>query len=254
MQVLLDMPAAPSSGAVTLNINGGGAVNVLDAQGNALTATNRLEANAVYLLVYISALTAWCIVGFVPAAVLPVGKKLIKSQLASSSANIDFVNGVAGVVFDDTYDSYEVECSSIVPATDDTNLQLLVGTGAGPTYQSTGYNWSNLYTLSGTAVGSSGNSVAFIALTQTGAGNAVGNAAGENFCGTIKCSNPEQTSTKMLFHFAASYTRATDGNIQTGGGGGMWATGGAAITALRFKMSSGNIGAGRFSLYGNAKA
>src|SRR5262249_58239583 len=87
----------------------------------------------------------WFIEGYFRAASVAVGLKLINTQVASSSASLDFVHGVSGVVFDDTYDSYNFDLSAVKPATDDVELWMRIGTGAGPTYQTANYQYGTTH-------------------------------------------------------------------------------------------------------------
>ena len=128
-------PVATNTGAVTLN-----GVAVKDGEGGTLTA-GALRIGGAYDLVYVAALTALVIVGYFPATLTP-GHKFLKTQVAAASSTIDFVNGVAGVVLDDTFDTYQIDISGVQPATDDSELWLRIGTGAGPTYQTASYKWT----------------------------------------------------------------------------------------------------------------
>jgi hypothetical protein len=80
---------------------------------------------------------------------------------------------------------------------------------------------------------------------------AVGNGAGESASGRLQFNNPEQTD-YMPMMFDVAYYRADNGGVRVSGTGRYEAAG--AITAIRFLASSGNILAGRFSLYGYRKA
>jgi hypothetical protein len=106
MQALL-LPLNTNTDAVTLN-----GVSVKDGDGTALTAA-ALRAGATYDLAYVAALTYWIMVGYFPGLSSSTGIKLIKSQVASNSASINFVNGVSSVISDDTYDSYQIRCTSV---------------------------------------------------------------------------------------------------------------------------------------------
>jgi hypothetical protein len=240
-------PVATNTGAVTLN-----GTAVKDGEGNALTA-GALRNGGAYDLVYVSALTAFCMVGYFPAAAVSPVAKLIKTLNASSSSTIDFVNGVSGVVFDDTYDKYLVEFSTVKPATDDVELWLRVGTGGGPTYQTTSYRYAFTLQSDVPATTNRGsNSAGQIILGQSSSSTAaIGNATGENASGRIFFPNPEATDFHTV-NFQTTYFGANS-VLFAAAGGGCW-TQGTAVTALRFMMESGNIVSGRFSLYGMTKA
>jgi hypothetical protein len=242
--------AATNTGPVTLN-----GVAVVDGEGNALAA-GALRINGIYDLTYVAAISSWCMVGYFPAAAVPVGGKLIKTLVASASSSIDFVNGVSGVVFDDTYDSYWVDFASVKPATDDVELWMRVGTGGGPTYQTTGYSYGfnvidNAGTNSAVGGGSLGTATRIVLGQRNSATQALGNGTGRNLSGRVNIPNPEQTDYHTCT-FAVSFV-SSDGGLRFASGGACW-TQGTAITAIRFMMETGNIGAGRFTLYGATKS
>ncbi len=173
---------------------------------------------------------------------------LIESKTASASATIDFTAGL-----DDTYDAYELRFSNVKPATDDVQFWLRLGQGAGPTYATTGYGYAgNMTNVSGNnSQGSSSDSRIALSFTS-GSGNGVGNGAGESISGTLSFDNPETTDF-MNVRVHAAYISASAGGINNYTGMGLYNTAGGVFTALRFMFSSGNIAAGRFSLYGIRK-
>jgi len=167
--------------------------------------------------------------------------------------SIDFVNGVAGVVFDSTYDVYELVLTNIAPATDDVEAWLRVGTGAGPTYQVTNYEYISMAWV--TAAGNSGTGAATaaqMALSRQSATADVGNAAGESFNATIRIYNPAGSGT-------AAFTGQTNWGAASGwmgfaNFGGRYRVAGA-ITAVRFQFETGNVASGQSAaLYGISKS
>jgi hypothetical protein len=240
------VPVATNSGAVTLN-----GTNVLDAEGTALIA-GALRNGATYDLVYRSALSAYVIVGYVPATVTSPMAKLIKTQVASASASIDFQNGVSGVVFDDTYDTYTVDIAGLQPGTDDSEFWMRVGTGGVPTYQTANYKWALGQRNTGGDVGrQSASDSKLMLLGAVGAGQGLGSAAAENGRCQVRMSNPESATATMMVDWAGSFLDTTTIQYAAAGGGSYQA--GAAITAIRFMFEAGNIATGRFSLYGLSK-
>jgi hypothetical protein len=252
-------PAATNTSTVTLNVNGGGAIAVVDAEGTALTA-GALRINANYLLKYDATFVKYSIVGYVPAATIAVGSKLLRTQAAAASASLDFVHGASGVVLDNTYDTYELVCSSLLPATDDVELWLRVGTGGGPTYQTTNYKYAYQRIDSGGSTNNQANS----GQSRIIVGQDLSATAGISFSATeggidatIRFSNPESGTFKN-FWFNGVYTSQVDdaagnGRCYTFAGGGMWAST-TAVTAIRLMFESGNITSGRATLYGITKA
>jgi hypothetical protein len=178
------------------------------------------------------------------------GWVFIDAQDASSSATIDFTG------LDSTYDAYEVRLSNIKPATDDVALWLRIGTGAGPTYQSgaADYSYNVAYINTGTIADEGNNSAAQIVMTgASGAGQGVGNAAGEHYSGSLKFDNPESATDFQTFRFEASYLNTSTALNSVIGGGGKYNSA-TAITAIRFMFSSGNIASGHFVRYGLRRA
>lgn len=178
--------------------------------------------------------------------------KLIYAQAASSSATIDFNQSNSASAFDGTYDRLVLVISAAKPATDDVEAWIRIGTGGTPTYQTSGYSYSNNATVIGVGnVAAAAASQAKIILVNTGAGGSVGNATGENFSGTLTFDQPSATNI-MSVSWNGTYNSATADLIAiTGGGAYMTAT---AVTAIRFLFESGNIASGNFALYGIKKS
>jgi len=174
---------------------------------------------------------------------------LIQTQTASSSAQIDFTTGL-----DDTYDAFVFHLSNVIPATDDVELWIRAGTGAGPTYQTANYRWAvGMTSNGGSAIHAGSAAGSSIVLTSNAASDSIGNAAGEaGWDGVVRFSNPDGSVYKM-FSFNGAYTRA-DGSIIPVAGAGAYVGATSAITGVRFMMETGNIASGRISLYGVRKS
>lgn len=182
------------------------------------------------------------------ALATPGCMKLILSQTASGSATIDFNQTNAAAAFNGTYKRLMVVISSIKPATNDVELWFRVGTGAGPTYQTTGYSYANDASIPGAAGNPTGASASRIIVAGDGASNrAIGNGTGEKYCGTLWFDAPE-LSDIMPVWYEGGYMSADTQWYQYNGSGAYTTAG--AITAIRFMMESGNIASGTFALYG----
>lgn len=173
------------------------------------------------------------------------GLVLISTQVASNSATIDFTG------LDNTYEAYEIVLSNVKPQNDDVQMTMRIGTGGGPTYQTSGYSWTVQFWTSGNITSTGSSSSGFIGLSIVSAGVGVGNASGENYNGEIRLGNPGAADFPEI-RCSAAYSRA-DGSQIGGIASGRYNTAGA-ITAIRFLFSSGNIVSGRFSLYGFRKS
>jgi hypothetical protein len=152
---------------------------------------------------------------------------LISTQTASASASLDFT-GLS------TYTRYMLLLENIVPATNNVQTRLQIGTGATPTYATSNYSCgTDAY---------EGGANGFIITA-----------------GNFSVSNGGLNATITLMAPVAGYpgylvTSAWfDGNGETlarfAAGGGRY-TSTATVTAFRLIFSSGNITSGKASLYG----
>ncbi len=182
------------------------------------------------------------------ALAAPGSWKFIATQTASSSASISFDANTHVAAFDGTYDHIMIRLGNVKAATDNVTLDITIGTGAGPTYQSSGYQ----YALQNGGPGGFGNNLsASNSLIPTNAGNGLGNDAGEQMSGIIDFCNPEATD-KMPINIDLRYT-TTNGQPVTARGVAHYGTAGA-VTGIKFAMSSGNIASGTFAIFGLKKS
>ena len=179
--------------------------------------------------------------------------KLIKEVAASSSATVSFVNGSSDVVFDGTFDAYEIFYNNIHPATNDVEFGFKAttdGTNFGVTTSATfnydyvqedgGDTSTFVYNTSYDAV----QSTALINLLHS-----VGNGNDESASGRLIIYSP--ASTTFVKHFNFLTTGMHHANIAENFVGGGYINTTSAITGLQFSMSSGNIDAGTFKLIGH---
>lgn len=159
---------------------------------------------------------------------------LISTLTASASASLSWTGLTAGT-------TWRIIGRLMVPATNNTGLGLQFGTGAGPTYITTGYNF-------GFGVRSSGNSSGdFGAENQAVApcdnGTVANSAPGTSFDLTITTDNAAfiMVSGTCIFrgqssHYLGEYVGC---EVPTGG----------PITAMKLAFGTGNITSGNVSLY-----
>lgn len=171
-----------------------------------------------------------------------VSPRLITTQTVSNAATMDFT-GLGAC------NSYQLVISGATPATDDVEPWLRVGTGAGPTWQATGYDYGQVSINRGgaTATPSAAGANQMVMLNAAGGGLGLGNAAGKSFNGVIEFSNPTLTQFPG-FSWQTRGTRSTDTVMNFSNGGGNWATS-SVFTGVRFMLSSGNIASAIGSLY-----
>jgi hypothetical protein len=176
---------------------------------------------------------------------------LIKKLTASSSATLSFVNGSSDVVLDNTYKEYLFIWNSIHPASDGENFTVGFRDG------STDYDATKTTSVfrayhtednSGTGLGyRTGEDIAQGTGFQI-INFEVDNDADSCCCGTLHLFNP--SSTTFVKHFISRgqtvQTASTSREDYVAG----YCNVTAAIDAVQFKMSSGNIDAGTITLYG----
>lgn len=166
----------------------------------------------------------------------------ISSATASSSATIDFTG------LSSTYSEYVIEMENVVPSTDATTLYLLYGTGGTPTYETTSYHCDALTIYSAGTYSDDGvTNGSQIQLSITGATFTLGNGTGEAWSGSIKLIMPSGGLRTHGTYTASNYTNSP---VYGYVAGSFWRDNATAVTALRFKMSSGNLSSGTFRLYG----
>lgn len=239
-----------TSGALTVSA-GGAAITGNSTVTGTLTVSTTLTASSGFT---VSAGAVSLPAGSVAdaALALPGAIKLIATQSASASATIDFNASNAASAFDGTYDRLVLYVSAAKPATDDVEFWIRIGTGAGPTYQTSGYKWIASLIAPSDGVATQGSaSDTNIKIGNTGVNGAVGNAAGENISATIQFDNPSDANFMQVM-FDAAYHRAGNEPSRVSGSG-HYATAGA-VTAIRLMFESGNITSGRFALYGIKKS
>ena len=177
---------------------------------------------------------------------------LIKSQTASSSATIDFLNGTSDVVFDGTYPIYKFSYINMHPATDNVKWTFQVDTGTNTSYNQT---ITSTDFISQHAEDDSATELGYAAANDQAQGTSfhpigqlVGNGNDECASGELWIFSPSNTT--FVKHFIATtnvyrqdnYTREhfTAGYVNTT----------TALTRVRFKFDSGNCDSGTIKLYG----
>ena len=156
-------------------------------------------------------------------------------------------------LFDDTkYSRYAIEITGLVPATDATDLYMLVGTGGTPTYITANYNYSGAGAGDdGVYSGAGATSQAQMLVNYASTGPHLSNGSSTAADATILFSNPQTTGTDKIFDTRITFKSSAGHYIKLTGMGAYTVTG--AITAIKFLMSSGNI-TGSFQLLGLLKA
>lgn len=179
--------------------------------------------------------------------------KLIKEVAASSSASVSFVNGSSDVVFDNTFDIYEIFYTDVHPATNDVEF------GFKATTNGTDFGVATTATFNFDFINEAGNSTStfqystsYDSAQSTGLVNllhSVGNDNDQSMSGRMIIYSPASTTFVKNFNFFSTGYHASDLAENYVGGGYINTT--SAVTGLQFSMSSGNIDAGTFKLIGH---
>ena len=177
---------------------------------------------------------------------------LIKSQTASSSSTISFVDGTSDVVLDSTYPIYLFKFINIHPSGDGVRLQFQGNVAGGSGYNETmtttafrafhneGGSDTGLEYVAGSDLA---QATGFQQLTGS-----VGNGNDESCAGELWLFSPSSTTYVKHFISRASVYEGSNYAMEVNVGGYCNVT--AAIDAVQFKFDSGNIDAGTFKLYG----
>jgi hypothetical protein len=169
---------------------------------------------------------------------------LISTQTASASASLQFTN------LPTSYNTLFLDCKGVISATNSAYLTLQYGEGAGPTWETANYSYTENYTTSnGVGPGNSASaSTSSIPITIS--------ANNTNSADTFETkawiyNNSSSSLYKVVSYLGAGWVDS-GGSPVIGGysGGGSYSGDTNAITAFRLQMNSGNITSGTCSLYG----
>ena len=176
---------------------------------------------------------------------------LIKTITASSDSTVSFVHGSSGVVLDSTYPLYLFKFINVHPATDQKKF-MFQGTTDGSNFNTTmTTTWFQAYhdeadgntTLSYISGEDQAQGTAFQSLCED-----LGNDADQNYCGELQIFNPSSTTFVKHYMMRSNWFQHNDYAQDAFKAGYINTT--AAVTAIQFKSTSGNIDSGTFKLYG----
>ena len=175
----------------------------------------------------------------------------IKKLTASSSGTLSFVNGASNVVLDNTYKEYIFTFKDIHPATDEVHLTVCFRDGSKDydatkttSYFQAYHNENDSATaLSYITSRDLEQSTDFQQITNT-----IGNDNDQQTSGYLHLFNPSSTTFVKHFYSRFNIYNASEYSVDNNVAGYCNVT--AAIDAVQFKMSSGNIDAGDICLYG----
>jgi hypothetical protein len=189
----------------------------------------------------LSAITA------LPASITGGALNLISTQTASSSATLSFTSGI-----DSTYKEYIFRYYNMHPATNGAKLQ----------FNGSDDSSSHSYDITKTTTffqayhdeAGSDTSLGYSAANDLAQGtgfqnlNQIGSDNDQSGCGTLHLYDPSNTTFVKHFTIDAQTADPDDYSVNAFVAGYFNTT--AAITAIQFKMDSGNIDSGVIKLYG----
>ena len=178
---------------------------------------------------------------------------LIKSQTASSSSTINFVDGTSDVVLDNTYPIYLFEFINIHPSNDGVYFQFNLSVDSGSNYNVTKTStvFQAYHNEAGSATSLEFQSGSMPLRQATGVqqiASDIGNDNDQNSCGYLYIFNP--SSTTYVKHYLAKTQNAHSSNYTQNQFTGGYGNTTSAVDAVQFSMSAGNIDAGKIKLYG----
>jgi hypothetical protein len=169
------------------------------------------------------------------------GLVLLEQHTASSSATLDFTSFISG-----TYDDYLFRIVNLVPASNNVSLQMRVGTGGGPTWDTSGnYSYGMLYS----GIGDSPTQSSGTGQTAIDLAHSISTTANCHTNGQINLMNPGGSAFKFI---EGKLQSVAAGSLYQWANSGSWG-GTSALTGVRFFFSSGNIASGTIRVYGLAK-
>jgi hypothetical protein len=166
------------------------------------------------------------------------GLVFLERHVASASASLDFTAFVSA-----TYDKYLIVGESLLAATSTADLELQIGTGGGPTWNTTSGDYGcHAVGMDSTGVAFTDTSSLWRPLKSMGNSTAlVGNFQ-------LIITGLENTARRKDVFGIVSYYNSTPRGIIANFSGTCVPT--TAVTGLRFIMSSGNITSGSITIYG----
>lgn len=178
-----------------------------------------------------------------PSAPTPGSLVLVEEHTASSSSSLDFTTGITS-----TYDDYMFEIVNLVPASNAVDLQMLMSTNGGSTYDA-GANYGSLMFFF-TFNFSSANVGGVSGQNQITLYHSAGTTAHYSIGGVGRIFNPGSADYKNVMFDAVGMS--SDGNPYRNNVLGVYIIT-TAVNAFRIKFNSGNIASGNIRLYGVAK-
>ncbi len=167
----------------------------------------------------------------------------------NTGTTLDFTTFISS-----TYDDYMIDFVNVIPATNNSNFLMRMGTGGGPTYDSgTNYGWMESTFRTGGANSNQGSTSGATSMQFAGDGAGVSSNTLYGVSGTMRLMSPQSTSLyKQLFGQTFWFYDGGADQVNSTVMGIYRST--TAVTAVRFMFAAGNVAAGTIRIYGVAKS
>jgi hypothetical protein len=149
------------------------------------------------------------------------------------------------------YDRFEIEFDDIQAALDDVQLDLRTSANGGLSYDAgnNNYAWA-MMRVWGTGLDSkAASSDSQIVLVENDGTHGLSNVPGDTAVGRVTLHSP-RTSAQTKISWEAIHTPEGSGAVIVRADGAGFRAAAGIVNAVRFFLSSGNIAAGKFRLYG----
>lgn len=167
------------------------------------------------------------------------GWKLLSTATALASAQVDFTADI-----DDAFQFYKIMFSGVHPSAGATQLHVRLRQGG--SFAASGYSYAGIRPDSGATFGAFGNGAATaIKLSDIN----LDAGASRSISGWIEFDDPSSETYDPQVRFCTAWPWNA-GTLWTASNGAARLNAAGAVDGVRFLMSSGNIDAGEFALYG----
>lgn len=240
--------ASANTGAVTLDVDSLGAKSVKKMNNGALAAlaANDIISGGMYDVFYDG--TQFQIKAIAEGPYSSGALVYLGTVTASGSANAALTSLISS-----TYDDYVIVLSGVLPASSSVSLRLEASGTNGVSYLSSLYNYCSSNLAGTTQTNTNSGDVSIITMTAT---NIYNNGNYGDVAGEVRLYNVNNAgASQSMIKWDLAYNVDNAGAMAMSRGMAVARRGTAeAINAVRFTMSSGNISAGKFRIYGIAKS
>jgi hypothetical protein len=168
------------------------------------------------------------------------GAVLLEQKIASASATLDFTAGITSA-----YDDYLIEIIDIIPVTTAVVFSMQFSLNGGSSWETTSYKHVRNYMSDAGVSGTQIDDTPLVGLAASAS-----NSASGGISGSLRFHDPLAAAPNKVLHGRTMFLHSSGTRYVYEHR--LWYLG-AAVNAIRFLMSSGNIASGTVRLYGITK-